>query len=361
MQPQYTIVAFSHLRWNFVYQRPQHLLSRLAASHPVFFIEEPEFDHRWPAPLGAQHATPERHSIRPANAGANPGLSRAISCPYWSRSSPNWRAELSRQSVLAWLYTPMALPLAEALAPDAVVYDCMDELSPFLGAPPELLSREAELLKCADVVFTGGPSLYRAKQDRHPNVHCFPSSVDAAHFRLVRRGGPRLSEARGSGGVPHPRLGFFGVIDERLDLALLDAMAAGASRMADRAGRPGREDRSRHACRGGRTSTTSASAVTTSCPRYLAGWDVCLLPFARNDATRFISPTKTLEYMAAELPIVSTPDHRRGRALRRHRLSRRHAGGVHRRLRGGAGRRAPRSGPAGPTDARGCWPARPGT
>jgi UDP-galactopyranose mutase len=212
-------------------------------------------------------------------------------------------AELADTTLLAWLYTPMALPLAEGLGPEAIVYDCMDELSLFLGAPPELLSREAALFECADVVFTGGPSLYRAKQARHPNVHCFPSSVDAAHFRQAREG---IAETDDQAGIPRPRLGFFGVIDERLDFPLLDAVAqthsewqivlVGPVVKIDAASLPRRPN-----------IHYFGQRPYDDLPRYLVGWDVCLLPFARNDATRFISPTKTLEYMAAELPIVSTP------------------------------------------------------
>jgi hypothetical protein len=183
MQPQYSIVAFSHLRWNFVYQRPQHLLSRLAAKRPVFFVEEPEFHPEGPPRW--ERSNPEANVVvlRPHTSirasGFHPeqlsGLAPLIA---------ELRAELEGTTLVGWLYTPMALPLVEALGPEAIVYDCMDELSLFLGAPPELLSREEALLQCADVMFTGGPSLYRAKQDRHPNVHCFPSSVDVAHFRL---------------------------------------------------------------------------------------------------------------------------------------------------------------------------------
>jgi glycosyltransferase involved in cell wall biosynthesis len=166
-----------------------------------------------------------------------------------------------------------------------------------------LLSWEAALLECADVMFTGGPSLYRAKQARHPNVHCFPSSVDAAHFRQAREG---MAEAEDQASIPHPRLGFYGVIDERLDLRLLDAVAearpdwhivlVGPVVKIDPASLPRRPN-----------IHYFGQRSYDDLPRYLAGWDVCLLPFARNDATRFISPTKTLEYMAAELPIVSTP------------------------------------------------------
>jgi UDP-galactopyranose mutase len=302
MQPQYSIVAFSHLRWNFVYQRPQHLLSRLASTRPVFFVEEPELDREAPVRWERSSPHPNVTVLKPLTPIEAPGF-HADQLPALEPLIAELAAELAGTTVLAWLYTPMALPLAEALGPAAIAYDCMDELSLFLGAPPELLSREAALLECADIMFTGGPSLYRAKQARHPNVHCFPSSVDAGHFRQAREG---LSEASDQAGLPHPRLGFYGVIDERLDLALLDTVArarphwqivlVGPVVKIDPASLPHRPN-----------IHYFGQRSYEELPRYLAGWDVCLLPFARNDATRFISPTKTLEYMAAELPIVSTP------------------------------------------------------
>jgi UDP-galactopyranose mutase len=307
MQLQSPIVAFSHLRWNFVYQRPQHLLSRLAAHRPVFFVEEPEFDPDGPPRWERSTPQPNVVVLRPRTPVRAPGFHQ----DQLSALEPliaELAAELEGVALVAWLYTPMALPLAEALGPAAIVYDCMDELSFFLGAPPELLSREAALLECADVMFTGGPSLHRAKQALHPNVHCFPSSVDAEHFRLARPKGPGqdLPEADDQAAIPHPRLGFYGVIDERLDLPLLDFMArtrpewqvvlVGPVVKIDPSSLPRRPN-----------IHYFGQRSYEELPRYLAGWDVCLLPFARNDATRFISPTKTLEYMAAELPIVSTP------------------------------------------------------
>jgi UDP-galactopyranose mutase len=307
MQLQYSIVAFSHLRWNFVYQRPQHLLSRLAAKRPVFFVEEPEFDPNGPPRWERSEPQTNLVVLRPHTSVKTPGF-HADQLPALEPLIMELAAELEERTLVAWLYTPMALPLAQALAPAATIYDCMDELSLFLGAPPELLSREAALLECADVMFTGGPSLFRAKQARHPNVHCFPSSVDAAHFRVARAGDdrPRVAEAEDQAGLPHPRLGFYGVIDERLDLQLVDFIArthpewqiilVGPVVKIDPATLPRREN-----------IHYFGQRTYDDLPRYLAGWDVCLLPFARNDATRFISPTKTLEYMAAELPIVSTP------------------------------------------------------
>jgi UDP-galactopyranose mutase len=306
MQPQYSIVAFSHLRWNFVYQRPQHLLSRLAAKRPVFFVEEPEFDPNSPPRWERSTPQPNLVVVQPHTPVRAPGF-HADQLTALEPLIAELAAELRDRALLAWLYTPMALPLAEALAPTAIVYDCMDELSLFLGAPPELLSREEALLECADLMFTGGPSLYRAKQARHPNVHCFPSSVDAAHFRLARATGEggEIREAAEQAGIPHPRLGFYGVIDERLDLPLLDFIAearpewqivlVGPVVKIGPASLPQRPN-----------IHYFGQRSYEELPGYLAGWDVCLLPFARNDSTRFISPTKTLEYMAAELPIVST-------------------------------------------------------
>ena len=301
MQLQYTIVAFSHLRWNFVYQRPQHLLSRLAGKRPVVFIEEPEFDAGGPPRWERSSPSSNLTVYRPRTPVAAPGF-HGDQLPVLEPMMAELRAELGDTNLLTWLYTPMALPLALALDPDAAVYDCMDELSLFLGAPPELLSLESQLLEYADVMFTGGPSLFRAKQSRHPNVHCFPSSVDAEHFRVRER---LISEAEDQVELPHPRLGFYGVIDERLDLAIVDRLAeahpewqivlVGPVVKIDPAGLPRRPN-----------LHYLGQRSYEELPRYLAGWDVCLLPFARNDATRFISPTKTLEYMAAELPIVST-------------------------------------------------------
>jgi UDP-galactopyranose mutase len=305
MQPQYSIVAFSHLRWNFVYQRPQHLLSRLAARHPVVFVEEPELDSDGPFRWERSKPQPNLTVYRPKTPVRTPGF-HADQFPVLEPLIAELRAELGDTSVLAWLYTPMALPLARALAPDGMVYDCMDELSLFLGAPPELLSHEAELLKHADVMFTGGRSLFRAKQSRHPNVHCFPSSVDAAHFRLADAEGRPISEAEDQAELPHPRLGFYGVMDERLDLEIVDVIAgAHPEWQIVLVGPIVKIDPERLPRRPNIHYFSQRSY--DELPRYLAGWDVCLLPFARNDATRFISPTKTLEYMAAELPIVSTP------------------------------------------------------
>jgi len=199
-----------------------------------------------------------------------------------------------------WFYTPMALPVADCLRPLGTIYDCMDELSLFRGAPKEVLEQEAALFRRAQVVFTGGRSLYNAKRDRHPNVHCFPSSVDALHFRQQDLDHP-LQQS-----IARPRLGYCGVIDERIDLELIAQIAdqrpawqivmVGPIAKID----PGTIPRRANIHWLGQQSYKDL-------PAFINGWDVCLLPFAISEATRFISPTKTLEYMACGRPMVSTP------------------------------------------------------
>ena len=293
-----TVIVFCHLRWDFVYQRPQQLLTRLAEHYKVLFIEEPLFDT----------AAPHLHAYSPA-----PNLT--VYQPHTPVQAPGFHDEQMPvlQSLLAnlvppdddpivWFYTPMALPLLAQQHPSLVVYDCMDELSAFKNPPPELLQREAALLAVADLVFTGGPSLYEAKRNRHANAYCFPSSVDAAHFqRSLDRSDVHPLQQH----IRRPRLGFYGVIDERFDTGLIAAIAdahpdwqvvlVGPVVKIDVAVLPVRPN-----------IHYLGQHSYQVLPQFLAGWDVCLLPFALNESTRFISPTKVLEYMAASLPIVST-------------------------------------------------------
>lgn len=294
------LVVFSHLRWDFVYQRPQHLLSRMAAKRRVIVIEEPVHtpgEPHWEVIQAPAQVTVYRPHTPLTESGYADSQLKLI-----AELLPEIREKEQLNECIAWLYTPLALPLAESLKPTLLIYDCMDELSAFAFAPPQLLQREAETLAQADLVFTGGPSLYRSKKDRHPSVHCFPSSVDAAHFQQSQT----IAEPADQANLPHPRCGFFGVIDERIDLELLRAVAeshpewqvvmVGPVVKIDPAQLP--QAPNLHYL---------GQRQYVELPAYLGGWDVCILPFARNDATRFISPTKTLEYMAAEKPIVSTP------------------------------------------------------
>jgi UDP-galactopyranose mutase len=294
-------VVFSHLRWNFVYQRPQHLLSRIAQQTRVVFIEEP-VPSDGPARLEISEPQPNITVVRPHSPVASYGFNDeqlAVIRPLLREALRG----LALDRYHAWFYTPMALPALEDLDPELAIFDSMDALDAFLNAPPQLREREAALLKRAELVFTGGPSLYRRLQHRHENVHCFSSSVDAKHYAQAKQPseGPD-DQAR----LPHPRLSYFGVIDERIDLPLLDAMAQAHPEwqivMVGPVVKIRQEDLPRRP-----NLHYLGQKQYQELPAYLSGWDVCLLPFARNESTRYISPTKTLEYMAAERPIVSTP------------------------------------------------------
>lgn len=301
MAPQADLIVFSHLAWNFVYQRPQHLLSRLAQHYRVIFIEEPGHAEQ---PHWQYRAGGDNIIVAQAQ---TPCQTRGYSDEQLQFIGP-MLAELKQQQHvgqhLAWFYTPLALPLLEHLDAELVVYDCMDALDMFLHAPQQLKDREAELLERADLVFTGGPSLYRRLQNRHTNVHCFASSVDAAHYAAANAS--QRAEPIDQQVIPRPRLGYFGVIDERIDLPLIDGLASERPEWQIVMVGPVAKIDVAHLPRRANIHYLGQKQYD-ELPAYLDGWDVCLLPFARNDSTRFISPTKTLEYMAAEKPIVSTP------------------------------------------------------
>jgi glycosyltransferase involved in cell wall biosynthesis len=302
------LIVFSHLRWNFVYQRPQHLLSRLARHYPVLFIEEPV--NGAAARVEVSSPVDNVRVLRPQTPVDAAGF-HDDQLPVLSPLLTDWLQEQGIDDYVVWFYTPMALPLLADLQPRAVVYDCMDELSAFKDAPRQLRQREAALLKSAHLVLAGGPSLFEAKRTLHPNVLCVPSAVDAQHYApqvATSRIDLMLKAEQVQGRIPGPRLGFFGVIDERLDTDLLAAVAdaerdwqvvmVGPVVKIDAAQLPQRPN-----------IHWLGQQPYQLLPQLVADWDVCLLPFALNDSTRYISPTKTLEYMAAEKPIVSTPVH----------------------------------------------------
>jgi UDP-galactopyranose mutase len=281
------------LRWDFVFQRPQHLMNRFAATHSVHYWEEPVFVPGLVQPhLETRLARKNLTIVTPQLAE---GLPDEVVEAQLQRLLDSYPPAQSAE--VAWYYTPMMLPFSRHLDVACTVYDCMDELANFRFAPPRLLEFEGELFERADLVFTGGYSLFEAKREHHPSVHPFPSSVDIAHF----------SQARA---IPTentiPTFGFYGVLDERFDIDLLAAVAdarpdwrlimVGPIVKISPDELPKRDN-----------ILYPGAASYEDLPGLLAEWDVALMPFAINDATRFISPTKTPEYLAAGKPVVSTP------------------------------------------------------
>lgn len=299
-----TLMCFSHLRWDFVFQRPQHIMSMLArtdffSNGPVLFWEEPKFG-LFPAPYLKLYSPIANATVvvphLPEDLAGNSvdaALRQLLDAELATKSGP----------LIRWYYTPMMLTFSRHLDAACTVYDCMDELSNFRFAPPELADLEAELLRCSDLVFTGGYSLYEAKRTMHPLVHAFPSSVDVAHFAKART---VAREPEDQASLAGPRLGFYGVIDERMDLelvaALADARPDWSIVMVGPVVKIAPEDLPQRP-----NIAWLGSKSYDELPAYAGGWDAALMPFAINESTRFISPTKTPEYLAAGLPVVSTP------------------------------------------------------
>lgn len=293
------LICFSHLRWNFVYQRPQHLLTRFATQYRVIVIEEPIFDSE----TVTLDISLSRENIWIVVPHLVPGMDEDQRLLQQQNLLRAWAQNFGINQYIGWLYTPMALPLLEALpAPDLIIYDCMDELSAFKGAPANIKEQELLLLNKAELVFTGGQSLYEAKRHLHSDIYPFPSSIDKNHFMKART---PTSLPADQINLPHPRIGFFGVIDERFDIDLLKKLAIfkpawqfiiiGPVVKIDPDSLP-------------RASNIhyTGSRSYEDLPNYLSGWDVALIPFAINESTQFISPTKTPEYLAGGIPVVSS-------------------------------------------------------
>jgi UDP-galactopyranose mutase len=300
VQGKSLLICFSHLRWDFVFQRPQHLMSRFAEDRQTVFWEEPIRSESGSSNLSLR--TCDATGVIVATPQLAVGLSLEAENALTKELLDSFLAD-HRGSVTRWYYTPMMLSFSEHVPADCVVYDCMDELANFKGAPVELLVQEQRLFAQADVVFTGGFSLFEAKRGRHANIHPFPSGVDVDHFGKARLRGEDPVEQRD---IPRPRFGFYGVIDERMDLTLLAELAdARPDRSFVIIGpvvKIGEDELPRRPnifYLGGKSYA--------ELPEYVRGWDVAIMPFAINDATRFISPTKTPEFLAAGLPVVSTP------------------------------------------------------
>lgn len=304
------LICISHLRWDFVWQRPQHLLSRLAQHYRVFFVEEPVTNTEISEPRLETFEGRGEHPVTVVR------LLQPAKEHYWiGHNDPQTQATYERLLAeyfnvqgggerIVWLYTPMAAPFVEVLQPSLLIYDVMDELSAFKGAPAALREQDRTMLGKADITFTGGVSLYRARLPYASNIHLFPSGVEIDHFARAADG--KLPRPADIADLAAPILGYFGVVDERMDLPLLARLAEahpewnivmlGPVIKIEPADLP--QAPNLHFL---------GMKNYQELPAYLTWFDVALVPFAMNEATRYLSPTKTLEYLAANKPVVSTP------------------------------------------------------
>jgi glycosyltransferase involved in cell wall biosynthesis len=302
---QLTLLCISHLHWDHVWQRPQHLMSRFATHCNVIFVDPPEIRGDIEQPqLTEREGCEGVRVLRPMFPDHLVTSARESFRQLWLNMLPEVLT-LAGDNIILWVFSPLADYLVQAAQGRVLfsVYDCMDDLASFRGAAAEMRMREEHLLRLVDLVFTGGRSMYEARQDRHPHVYCFPSGVDIAHYRQVRD--RTLHEPASMQHVPHPRLGYFGVLDERLDWPLIGEIArrrpdwqwvlVGPTAKVDASELP-------HAPNILYCGQQSYAAL----PSFLEGFDIATMPFVLNEATRFISPTKTLEYLAGGKPVISS-------------------------------------------------------
>ena len=300
------ILVHCHLRWDGVWQRPQQIMSRMATRRRIGFVEEPVFLQEGQEPflhvreshgilIAQPHVPPQREWL-PEVSPSNQQIIRELVAPFIR--------ERGFTHGIRWHYAPMAIYMRDLQEPSAVVYDCMDELSAFRGAPPALVECERQLMSEADLMFTGGLSMYQNKRQHHGNCHRFDSGVDVEHFaQATHPNTPVPEDARDR---PRPILGYYGVIDERMDYDTIRALSqafpeatlllVGPVTKVDPAELPRAEN-----------IVYVGQRSYADLPRYLKAFDVALVPFADNAATRFLSPTKTLEYFAGRKPVISSP------------------------------------------------------
>ena len=297
---------FSQLRWNFVYQRPQHLIGRMAKEYRTFYFEEPEdienYNSNENTPINYHHYVSEEGVnvivplLKAGDMDNAPLLEKIVKQVY---------QDFNIEQDIFWYYTPMAMEYTSFFNPKITIYDCMDQLAAFKNAPQNLISLEKELFKKADLIFTGGKSLYKAKKEHHDFVYCFPSSIDQSHFK---RAAADLPDPEDQKVIHHPRAGFYGVVDERFDTDLLKELSAhlpdwsfvivGPTAKIDLAILPQAEN-----------IHYLGIKKYAELPSYLANWDAAIMPFALNESTKYISPTKTPEYLAAGKKVISTAVH----------------------------------------------------
>ncbi|MCD0486936.1 glycosyltransferase family 1 protein [Pedobacter sp. MC2016-14] len=298
-QPK-NLICFSHLRWDFVYQRPQHLLSRFAADANVYYVEEPLMDAESQNFLTLSKRSDTLTIVIPH---IIPALTEAQQHTGLTALLDQLFTNIDLDDSIFWYYTPMALNFTAKYKPRLLVYDCMDELSAFKFAPPTLIELEKKLMAKADLVFTGGHSLYEAKKQQHANIFPFPSSIEKEHFAQSRS---LMQQPADQAMIEGRKIGFYGVLDERFDIELIAELATKRPEWQLILIGPVVKIHPESLPKNKNIHYLGMKTYN-ELPEYLSGWDVAMIPFYLNESTRFISPTKTPEYLAAGIPVVSTP------------------------------------------------------
>ena len=292
------LICFSHLRWDFVYHRPQHLLTRFATKFRVFYIEDPIFyegDDKYEVFITKSNVWRvipmlSKRKLRTSIVNRQKFLLNSLFSIF------------EIKEYIFWYYNPQALDISNHFSPLKIIYDCVEEISVQKNFTPQLEKLEKELLSKSDLVFTSGINLFNSKRKFNNNIHLFPCSLDKEHFSKARF---HLVEPPDQSSIPHPRIGYFGVIDERFDYKLLAEVAKarphwhfiiiGPVVRIDKSELP--QNKNIHYL-GGKSYDIL--------PKYLSRWEVAMIPYKNNLTTHFINPAKTPEYLAGGKPVIST-------------------------------------------------------
>ena len=305
------IICLSHLKWErTLFQRPQQLMQQMSHRRKVLYV----------AVCGLREflAALLRGRIRELYGRHNENLTY-LNLPhllFFSRLPligplASWLTAsalkaLARRRGLGeatlWLYFPRFVESLKHFPHRQLVYDCMDFFEGFSSTDAGIRDDEQRLLRQADLVFTGGKSLQRAREGVNPRTYCFPSGVEFEHFHQAAQTATAIPEDIQR--LPRPILGYFGAVDERIDFALLASVCRQRPQWSV-------------VLLGPRIMQQPLPESLPNfhylgkkdygqLPHYLKAFDVCLMPFVISELTQRISPTKTPEYLAGGKPVVST-------------------------------------------------------
>jgi len=210
----------------------------------------------------------------------------------------------ARRPIQIWTFAPDVSFLAGYFDEERLVYYCVDEYAQFEGFDRSAVTlSERLLLDRADVVIASSQALFEAKRGLHANVHLVRHGVDVEHFSKALQ--PRMAKPPEVDVLPGPVIGFFGLLHHWIDVKLLEQLAR---RMHDvQFVFIGQVFGEANRLRPLPNVHLLGRKPYADLPAYCAAFDVAILPFKQNDFTRFINPIKLREYLAAGLPVVSTP------------------------------------------------------
>jgi len=314
-----TIICFSHLTWDRnLFQRPQQLMLRFSKRFNVLYVSGYSC-RQFFIDLFRRKKTHSYHvtdNLAVYSPFALPPIKKYSSITIrlnkilLSFLVKRRLKKLKFKDPILWIYHPRYIDAIGKFKEELIIYDCMDDFTSLLSDYEDRernIKDERALLKKADMVFAGGYSIAELKRDSREHIHVFPSAVEIYHFKKARSDNLEMPDDITD--IPHPILGYWGAIDERVDHELLKRLAMKHPEWSIVLLGP----IVRHKA-GDLSYLKEIKNIFwlgpkdySLLPNYAKAFDVCLIPFVLSREGKFLSPTKTLEYLATGKPVVSTP------------------------------------------------------